>query len=419
MKVLHLSTGDSKGAFYGAFRTHINLKNYNHDSTMCVLEKISDDKDVILVSQTKRKFFDFFGKVIRRLFVKRGDVEDKTYLIYSTTFSVREIFRAYTKKPDLIIVYYIAGFLSDNDLFQIQKHYQCPIAFYLMDAGMLTGGCHYPWHCEGFKSDCTNCPAMIHPNLIKLPQYVMKNRKKYFSEMDCFYLSASKWLDNHCMASGIKAKYSVKKGLIGIDEKIFSPRTLNLAKEQLSINIPEGHRVILLGAQSLSDPRKGVKYVIASLEKINTNHPDLLKNVSILTVGKQTEKLLIDGVSLIAIDFIHDKTKYPYLYNIADGFICSSIEDAGPMMINEALMSGTPVISFKMGVAEDLVIDGHSGFLAEKISSDALADAIIKFLKLSDSSLTELKKSSREMALQKCSSLTQVQAIQGLISHRQ
>ncbi|HFK6835973.1 TPA: glycosyltransferase, partial [Citrobacter freundii] len=112
-----------------------------------------------------------------------------------------------------------------------------------------------------------------------------------------------------------------------------------------------------------------------------------------------------------------DKNKYPYLYNVADGFICSSIEDAGPMMINESLMSGTPVISFKTGVAEDLIIDGVNGFLAESVSAIALADAIAAFLKLTTFELMEQKHSSRSIALNRCSSLVQVQAIESLISN--
>ncbi|BCT14996.1 glycosyl transferase family 1 [Enterobacter cloacae] len=416
MKILHLSTGDSKGAFYGAYRTHTNLKKYNHDSVMCVLDKTSNDPDVIELSQTKRKIFSFINKLLRRLIVNRDINEDKTYLIYNTTFSVNDIFKKYTQKPDLIIVYYVADFLSDKDLHKIQRYYQCPIAFYLMDAGMITGGCHYPWQCEGFKSECKNCPAMLYPKLIKMPQRVLNNRKKYYSEMDCFYLSASKWLDERCSMSAIKARHGMKKALIGIDETIFTPRPAHIASKHLGISIPEKNRVIFLGAQSLNDPRKGVKYVQQSLEYIKKTYPELLQNVTILTVGAQSQNMIVEDVSLVNIDFIHDKTKYPYLYNIADGFICSSVEDAGPMMINEALMSGTPVISFKIGVAEDLIINGENGFLADNISANALADAIVNFLKISVSELTVMKNSSRNGAQKKCSSLSQVEAIESLLT---
>lgn len=418
MKILHLSTGDSKGAFFGAYRTHTNLKKYGHESSMCVVEKTSHDKDVIELSQNKRKIFSIFGRLMRRFFVRRGGPEDKIYLIYNTTFSVSEIFKKYRTKPDLIIVYFVADYLSDHDILKIQKHYGCPVAFYLMDAAMFTGGCHYPWNCEGYKVDCDNCPAMKYPELIKLPKNIFHKRKKYYMQMDCFFLSASKWLDDRCESSGIKAKLGIKKAIIGIDEQIFKPRTKVVANDIIDVQIPAGNRVIFLGAQSLSDPRKGVKYVLDALAFIRKNFPNLLTGVSILTVGDQAQATLPEGISFVNIGFIHDKDKYPYLYNLADGFICPSIEDAGPMMINEALMSGVPVMAFKVGVAEDLIVDRISGFLADSITTQALANSIMEFLKLDDPSLAALKESSRQMALQRCTSQCQVKAIESLVSNQ-
>lgn len=416
MNVLHLSTGDSKGAFYGAYRTHINLQRYGHDSTMFVVEKTSNDESVISVEHIRHKVINFFIKLIRRSLVRWNDVENKYYLFYNSTFSLNKLFKSYKKKPDLIIIYYVSGFLSDYDIYIIQKKYQCPVAFYLMDAAMFTGGCHYPWKCEGYIDGCDNCPAMKFPNLIKLPAYIFNNRKKYYQEMDCFFLSASKWLDERCNRSGIKAKLGIKKAIIGIDENIFCPRPLDSAKKHIQINIPEGRRVIFLGAQSLSDPRKGVKYVVEALNVIKKNHPEHLSKVSLLTVGNKAELQLPEDITVINIGFISDKDKYPFLYNFADGFICPSIEDAGPMMINEALMSGVPVVAFKVGVAEDLIIDGRNGFLAQEVNSNALAEAILNLLQLNDSSLEAQKKYAREYALEKCSAHTQVRDIELLIS---
>jgi len=385
---------------------------------MCVVEKTSHDKDVIELSQNKRKIFSIFGRLMRRFFVRRGGPEDKIYLIYNTTFSVSEIFKKYRSKPDLIIVYFVADYLSDHDILKIQKHYGCPVAFYLMDAAMFTGGCHYPWDCEGYKVDCDNCPAMKYPELIKLPKNIFHKRKKYYMQMDCFFLSASKWLDDRCESSGIKAKLGIKKAIIGIDEQIFQPRTKVVANDVIDVQVPAGNRVIFLGAQSLSDPRKGVKYVLDALAFIRKNFPNLLTGVSILTVGDQAQATLPEGISFVNIGFIHDKDKYPYLYNLADGFICPSIEDAGPMMINEALMSGVPVMAFKVGVAEDLIVDRISGFLADSITTQALANSIMEFLKLDDPSLAALKESSRQLALQRCTSQCQVKAIESLVCNQ-
>jgi glycosyltransferase involved in cell wall biosynthesis len=63
-----------------------------------------------------------------------------------------------------------------------------------------------------------------------------------------------------------------------------------------------------------------------------------------------------------------------------------------------------------------IIINGENGFLADNISANALADAIVNFLKISVSELTVMKNSSRNGAQKKCSSLSQVEAIESLLT---
>jgi len=67
-------------------------------------------------------------------------------------------------------------------------------------------------------------------------------------------------------------------------------------------------------------------------------------------------------------------------YQAADLFVCPSIEDSGPSMINQSIMCGTPVVSFKMGVALDLVIDGKTGYIAQIKNAEELANGLYKII---------------------------------------
>ena len=42
-------------------------------------------------------------------------------------------------------------------------------------------------------------------------------------------------------------------------------------------------------------------------------------------------------------------------YQNSDFFLNQSIQDAGPVMVNEALACGVPVISFKTGISNDVI----------------------------------------------------------------
>lgn len=80
------------------------------------------------------------------------------------------------------------------------------------------------------------------------------------------------------------------------------------------------------------------------------------------------------------------------------------------MMINESIMSGTPVASFDMGVAKDLVIDGQTGFRVAVGDAQALARALVRYVRLTDEQRMEMAVAARRLALERCSSRGQVAA---------
>ena len=86
-------------------------------------------------------------------------------------------------------------------------------------------------------------------------------------------------------------------------------------------------------------------------------------------------------------------------YQIADLFVCSSLEDSGPQMINMSIMSGTPVVAFEMGVALDIVHHGKSGYLAKLYEIDDLVKGINEILDLSDIEYKKMCQYCRDLAL--------------------
>jgi len=95
-------------------------------------------------------------------------------------------------------------------------------------------------------------------------------------------------------------------------------------------------------------------------------------------------------------------------YQMADIFVSPSIEDSGPMMINESIMCGTPVVSFNMGVASDLVITNETGYLAMLRDAHDLANGIRELLTLSDKNYQLMKKNCRQVGMEKTSENSQI-----------
>ena len=90
------------------------------------------------------------------------------------------------------------------------------------------------------------------------------------------------------------------------------------------------------------------------------------------------------------------------VFKMCDLFVSTSIEDSGPLMVNQAIAMGTPVAAFGIGVAEDLVKDGKTGAKAELFDCDTLSDKIIELLKsdrdFKTGCLQTFEQQSREMS---------------------
>jgi glycosyltransferase involved in cell wall biosynthesis len=133
------------------------------------------------------------------------------------------------------------------------------------------------------------------------------------------------------------------------------------------------------------------------------------RNIFVLVVGEGDASAISKcGFSFRHCEFMSNN-ELPDLYRLSDLYVCASIEDSGPTMINQAIMSGTPVVSFEMGVAMDLVVDGISGYIVELCDVKMMADRIRKVLSLDSSALHELSRQCRELALQKCHPMKQME----------
>lgn len=98
-------------------------------------------------------------------------------------------------------------------------------------------------------------------------------------------------------------------------------------------------------------------------------------------------------------DFIEDTRD---LYNKADVFVLSSISEAFPMTVLEALSSGLPCILTDVGGCSDIVQDDYNGFLFPVKCPEVLAFKI-KQLATDRELLTKMRFNARETAIKRYS----------------
>jgi glycosyltransferase involved in cell wall biosynthesis len=414
MKFLHVSTGDARGAFSGAYRLHRNLIAHGHESIMLVGDKKTTDPTVVAPSKPVqflgRQLVRIANQLLKLACGRQAQISHHLAFNFGVV-PVRQMVRKLAGyKPDLIIVHYTSGFLSPEDLASLKIALQAPMALYLMDMEMLTGACHYAWSCSGYLGNCASCPVPRTPLLRPLISRQWRRRNESLGRVNPVVVAGSGWLMRQAAAGSITRHFERKQILMGIDPKVYAPRDKGELRRQFGLR--ENAIVMYFGAQNLADPRKGFKALEAALHQLaDTLDAAERDKVVLFTVGQLDLRIVRDlPFAHVHRPYIGDPSLFAATYAAADIFICSSLEDSGPMMINESIVSGTPVAAFEMGVAVDLVVNGSTGFRVPLGDSQALAAALASFVRLSPEERARMSAACRSFGVGKSSAQGQVAA---------
>ena len=85
-----------------------------------------------------------------------------------------------------------------------------------------------------------------------------------------------------------------------------------------------------------------------------------------------------DGGAVVLAGF-RQIQELPEFYARAGAFIHPALEEPWGLVINEAMAAGLPVLSsYNVGAAEELVVDGKTGYLFDPRNIDEMANAMSK-----------------------------------------
>tara|TARA_B100000579_G_scaffold247435_1_gene203306 strand:+ start:735 stop:1979 length:1245 start_codon:yes stop_codon:yes gene_type:complete len=397
-KILHLSYDDFTGAGLAALRFHNNLKKNNFVSYLLVNKKKSNSTNVIEIS--KKNIFNHFLNKSEFFFL----TERNKYAFYNKNRylinDINEINFFEKFKPDIVIFHWISNFINPILFKQIYKKYKCRIFWNIIDIAPLTGGCHINWGCINFKSTCNNCPA-VGTLFQSRPKNTLKNKIEIFKNLKVNFLYTGKWMGKQIENSSIAKNHKSYKLMIPVDEKLFKPKPLIKRKNSWRINTKK--KIILF--RSSSHLRKGIDILVSAIDHLINKSYFLKNKFCLLSIGDKfaEERLKNIDIEYINLGNIRSENKLSEVYQLSDIFVSPSIDDVGPMMINEAVISGLPVVSFNIGVAEDLIINKINGYIVKKKSYKNLSNSLKKYLNSSNEEINKMKKKSRAIGVEKTS----------------
>lgn len=404
LKILNLTTFDSGGA--GSYALQINemLNTSGYFSKLVVRYSENNDSNIIAVESRYNtwSFAWLLKKAIRFLKKRKNGISrKKPQTLFDFYFfqdeqdeyvSAVNILKRISFKPDIILIYWVSEFITSKTINDLRERTGAQIIWLMMDNAPITGGCHYPWDCKGYQSDCSNCPAIVEKkNLVKAQVNLALKKKNLPPEL--IFVAFSEQDYQRAKKSSLYPARTLIKQLGFIDEKKFIPGNKLVARAHFGIN-PEC-KVLFFGASKMNEKRKGMDLLIKVFQSLNTYFEE--KQVVLLYAGYQIPPT-IEAITLKHLGFLDEK-ELILAYQAADIFVCPSIEDSGPMMINQSILCGTPVVAFEIGVATDLVINNQTGYRARLYDIEDFMEGIKSMLDLAPSIQEIYAKNCRETGL--------------------
>lgn len=314
------------------------------------------------------------------------------------------------KKYDLVIVVFWQGLLSFSTIEKLYDKLKCQFHFRFVDYSPMSGGCHFTMDCDRYKVGCGMCPAFGSTNKCDFTAYNVKERMRIYDKVKPVIYGNS-YMQSFYKDSFLLKNMQYELSYPIVNESEFTP--LNRLDIRMELGISETKKfLILFGCQHLNDVRKGINYLFEALSIFyETLKEEQRKDVLLLVIGNQYNEVP-NEISFDTLNFGYvDYLKLSKLYAVSDIFLSPSVHDAGPMMVNQSLSCGTPVVAFEMGAAIDVIKDKGTGYCAEMKNSADFARGIYEIYKQTDEERQLMRNKCRELALQTSAREVRVKAM--------
>lgn len=234
----------------------------------------------------------------------------------------------------------------------------------LHDLRFLTGGCHYPGKCDGYKSKCNKCPLVrsgFQSNIMKnlaLERDVLRNSNRNY------FISPSKWIESEFRKIPDFKNSSIKVIPNIVNTNSVATQILSLREK---MQVSEKEFIVAFIAANVTYPLKGFNDFISAIIDLRQNFGSRrIRSISI-GLGNTNSFTFPEGhlhLGGVSSDEIKEIMKEINL------LVVPSLEENYPNVIIEALLAGTRVIGSDVGgIPEILDNFGMSSFKPRDIKT--------------------------------------------------
>jgi glycosyltransferase involved in cell wall biosynthesis len=401
LKVTHFSTYDTAGgAARAALRLHEALLSDACDSQMVVLRKTGTSPKCERVvpggwlNEARLEAVAALNNAVKYRY--RAD-EAFSYEIDALSAPTSGLLR-HARGSTVLNLHWTRELVTSRQARMLAQRTGAAVVWTLMDLAPLTGGCHYMIGCERYTDRCGICPRLRSTREHDRSRRNWNRRRREYAATPLTLVACNRWTMQKARASSLLHSVRCEIIPLAIDTGLFRPIAAPLAREVLGIR---GEAlVVFCGALQMGQRRKGQSELIEAIERLPAALGGRIDPASVLLLTAGGRDFASDRrlpFETLHLGLLGDDRSLALAYSAADVFVSASLEDAGPMMVNESLACGTPVAAFDIGTAADWVRPGEGGVLARVGDAAGLANAIAAVL--ADPAPSRLRATCRELAV--------------------
>ena len=275
---------------------------------------------------------------------------------------------------DVIHLHWVnQGFLSLDNLERIMASGK-PVVVTLHDQWYFTGICHYSGGCDKYRTQCEHCP-MLNGQGMDLARRVFDRKRAMYEGRNLTFVGCSRWMADLARQSRLTQGHTVTNIPNAIDTDVFKPIDKQEARRRHQL--PTDKKLLLFGAQRITDERKGFRYLTEACEHIAMRHPTLPGQLGVVVLGGDAQSVKEAlPLPVYTVNYLSNEKEIADIYNAADLFVTPSLQDNLPNTIVEAMACGTPCVGFNVGGIPEMITHRQDGYVADYCDSLDFAQGI-------------------------------------------
>lgn len=379
MKAVIINHSDSRGgASVVSMRLMKALADKNVDISMLTVHKAGADPAVVTAAPGWRAKLPFLAEHAR-IFAANGFTRRDLFAASIATDGLPLSRHPLVREADAVLLNWVnQGMLSLAEIARIAAAGK-KIVWTMHDMWNATGICHHAGTCTRFTltPGCGNCP-LLHgaASDADLSRSTWLRKKVLYDCTNIRFVAVSSWLAEKCRESSLLSgkDVTVIPNAFPVDEFYTEPR-----RSRAEIGLPEGKKLIVMGAARLDDPVKGLPLAIEALNRL-ADSGETDAHAVFFGAVRNPDALAGLRLSHTVLGPVSDSSLLREIYAHATAVLSSSLYETLPGTLIEGQAAGAYPVSFGNGGQRDIIDSPATGYIARSYDTADLAAGLRRAL---------------------------------------